>query len=188
MQHTSFSVVILAVEVDLPISKQRADDGERLLESADPPVVGEPEGVVFPAVPACAETHNESTLRDGVDRRSLLGEHRWRMETGAGDERADLDPVGDGGNCCKGRPGLPRTPRPCGQVVEQVIADPERVEPCRLRDAAHRQVFGKRDLPLDFWKLNANLHDPHSCSDDDRSSKMGDAGAATCCFARMSGS
>ena len=148
MQHAAVDVVELAVEVDLAVAQQRPDDGEGLFEPTDSLVVCEAEGVVFSPVPAGAEPEDQPSLRDRVDGGRLFRKHRRCVETGAGDERPDLDPFSRGGDRSEGCPCFPWASGTVGQVVDEMIANPDRVEPGLLRGTCHCEVFGERDFPL----------------------------------------
>ena len=45
-----------------------------------------------------------------------------------------------------------------GVAVEQVVADPDRVEAARLRRPRHREVLRPADLALDLGELDADPH------------------------------
>ena len=84
---------------------------QRLLEAADAVVEGVAEGAVLRLVPAGAEAQDQPAAADLVDRVGHLRQQRRVAEAGADDERADLDPLGDGGQRGQQRPALPRAPR-----------------------------------------------------------------------------
>ena len=80
------------------------------------------------------------------------------MEVGAGDERAELDPRGRGGDRGQDRPGLPWAARRAVlPAVEQVLADPDRVEPEILDRAGHVEKLGPAHVALDLGELDADL-------------------------------
>src|SRR5260221_7830636 len=73
------------------------------------------------------------------------------------DERPELDTLGGRGKRGQRGPRLPRSPRAAaGQVVEQVVTKPERVEPDALRDAGHREQLRPPDAPLDLGQLDTD--------------------------------
>ena len=81
------------------------------------------------------------------------------MERGAGDERAELDTLGDRRQRGEHRPDLPR-PALLAAVaaVEQVVAEPDRVEAHLLGGAGHRGVLRPAGLVLDLGELDADPH------------------------------
>ena len=130
VDHAVLDPVVGAVKVDPPIPQQAANDGERLFEAGHTMVIREPERAVLPFVPARAEAEDQPPARNGVDGRRLLGKHRRRMKARRRDEWSKLDAVGGGGQRGKRGPRLPRSPRDAaGQVIEQVVTKPQRVEP-----------------------------------------------------------
>jgi len=81
------------------------------------------------------------------------------MEPGAGDERPQPDARGRRGERAEQRPRLPRRALRLAVVpVEQVVADPDRVEPALLRGAGHGPVLGPADLALHLRELDADAH------------------------------
>ncbi len=158
MQHAPGGVVVLAVEVDRSVGQQCADDRERFLEPAHPMVVREAERSVVRRVPSRAEGEDQPPAGDGVDGRRLLGEHRRGVEARARHEWTELDRGGRRGERGERRPHLPRPARPDGEVVQQVIAEPERVEPDLLGRLRHGDQLGERHLPFDLRQLHPDLH------------------------------
>src|SRR6478736_2591248 len=158
MQRAVGRLVVRPVEVDRPVREERADDRERLLEPADPMVVREPVGSIVRCVPAGAEGEDQAALRDGVHRRRHLGEHRRGMETRAGDQRAEFDRGGRRGERGERRPHLPGPTRTDRQVVEQMVAEPDRVEADLLGQPSHLDQLRERHLPLDLRQLDSDLH------------------------------
>ena len=60
-------------------------------------VVREAEGPELDLVPAGAQAEDQPAAADLVDGGGLLGEHRRVVERGRGDQRPELDPLGDRG-------------------------------------------------------------------------------------------
>ena len=105
-----------------------------------------------------AEAEDEPAAADLVDRVGALGEHRRVVERGAGDERPELDPARRGRQRGQQGPGLPRSAwRAVGPAVEEVLADPERVEAEVLDRAGHVEELRPADLALDLGQLDADL-------------------------------
>src|SRR6185369_633089 len=68
-----------------------------------------------------------------------------------------VDTFGDGGQRGQRRPDLPRPPGDAArQVVEQVVAQPDRVEADRLGGAGHREQLGPLDPALDLGQLDTD--------------------------------
>src|SRR5215204_918140 len=74
----------LTLEVDVFATQERVDDRHRLLEATDPPIEGKTERVVLWLVPACAQSEDDTTPADVVDRLGHLGDQTRIAETGAG--------------------------------------------------------------------------------------------------------
>ena len=110
-------------------------------------------------VPAGAERGDEAAAAQLVDGRSLSREDSRRVERRARDERPELDALGDPGEPGERRPAVPR-PALAAPVaaVEQVVADPERVEAALFRRARHRRELVATHDALDLRQLNADLH------------------------------
>ena len=118
------------VEVDRAILQQCPDDRERLLEPVDAMVERDAEGAELGLVPAGAQAEDQPAAADLVDRRGLLGEDSRVVERRAGDQRAELDAVGDRSDRGENRPGLPRPTRgSVGPAIEEVLAEPDGVIP-----------------------------------------------------------
>ena len=116
------------------------------------------EGAELGLVPARPEAQHEAAAAELVDRRGLLGEQRRVVEVRAGDERPELDPRRRGRDRRQQRPGLPRAAgRPVRPAVEEVLADPHRVEAQVLDRAGHVEQLGPADLALDLGELDADL-------------------------------
>src|SRR5581483_2522345 len=133
------------------------DDLERLLETGDAMVVGEPERPVLGLVPPRAEAEDEPAAADLGDRRRHLRQQPGWVEARAGDERSERHPLGDSRQRREQRPDLPGAALVASvAAVEQVVAEPDRVEAARLRDPRHRGVLGPAGLVLDLRKLDAD--------------------------------
>ena len=92
-----------------------------------------------------------------VRKEELLGKECRIMEVGARNQGPELDARGR----CRDRPhqgpGLPRAARfSIRPAIEQVFADPERVEPGVLDRSNHVEDLGPADVTLDLRELNAN--------------------------------
>ena len=88
---------------------------------------------------------DEAAAAQLVDRRRLLGEHRRLVEARARDQGPELDPRGRRRERGEQRPGLPRPARrPVLPPVQEVVADPHRVEPDALHGTGHRESSGHR--------------------------------------------
>ncbi len=151
----------LPVEVDGTVAQERPDDRERLLEPVDAVVVRVAEGAELRLVPARAQAEDEPPAADLVDRGGLLGQQRGVVEVRAGDQWPELDAGRRGRDRRQQRPCLPRpTGRPVGPAVQQVLADPDRIEAEILDRADHVEQLGPADLALDFGELDADLEWP----------------------------
>src|SRR5205085_2679071 len=89
-----------------------------------------------------------------------LREHRGVVERGRRDEGAQLDPLRRGGEARQQRPRLPRAARLVATgtdaPVQQVIADPHRVEPGVLGELRHRPNGRPARLVLDLRQLDSD--------------------------------
>ena len=147
------------MEVASPIGEEGANDGEGFLEAADPMVEREAVGRVFRLVPAGAEAQDQPTAADLVEGGGLLGEHGGVVEAGRGDQRPDLHPFGDRGDRREGGPRLPWPPRRLVvTAIQEMVADPDRVEPDLLGGARHLAQLRPARHPLDLGQLDADLH------------------------------
>ena len=150
--------VVGAVEVAAAGGEELPNDRERFLESADPMVVGEAVGVVLGAIPAGAEAEDEPAVADLVDGRGLLRQHRGVVEAGGRDQRTELDPLRDSGERGQDGPDLPRAARrPAVVAVEEMVADPDRVEADALRGRCHLAQLAPPDGALDLGQLDPHL-------------------------------
>src|SRR5215213_4553064 len=65
----------------------------------------------------------------------------------------------------KQRPRLPRPAlRPAVAAVEQVVAEPDRVEAGRVGRPGHGQVLGPAHVALDLGELDADAQGPHAAA------------------------
>ena len=134
-------------------AQQRLDDRHRLLEAADPVIEGIAERVVLRLVPPCAETEDDPTPADVVDRLGHLGDETRIAEPGAGHQRPDLDALRGAGQTGHGREALPdATVLFIGGYLElatglrpkhEVVDDPDRVKAGVFGRARHGQDVGK---------------------------------------------
>ena len=112
-------------------------------------VEGHAEGTELLLVPARAESRNEASAAQLVDRRDLPREDPGRMERRAGDERAERDPLRDACEPGERRPAVPRTALGTRvPAVEQVVADPDRIEAALLGSVRHRRELVAAYDPL----------------------------------------
>lgn len=141
---------------------QAADHLEGLLESRDPMVERQAERPELGLVPAGPEPEDEATTADLLDRRGALREERRRRERRAGDERTEVHALRHRG---EGREQAPRLPGPAFgtavAAVQDVIADPDRVEPRGFGGAGQRHVFGPADDALDLRQLDPDAERSH---------------------------
>ena len=98
-----------------------------------------------------------------VDRGRRAREQARFAKGGAGDQRPELDALGDRRQPREQRPAVPRRALgPDVAAVEQVVADPDRVEAGLLRRAGELGVFRPAHLALHFGQLDADLHAQNS--------------------------
>src|SRR5215218_3582581 len=138
--HRARSAVIAAVERERPSTEQPADDVDGLGQAGEP-LTGrrerQPDGLVLGGIPAGAETDVEPAIADAVEGGEGLGEHRRWPQRLARDQRAETG-TGDGASQRgQGDEGLVDAvglgcPAVLGDVEEQVVRQPERVEAERL--------------------------------------------------------
>ena len=129
------------------------DDRHRLLEAADAVVVREAERLVLVAGVAAADAEDDPPAAHLLHRIHDLGEHAGIAVAGAGDEGAEFDARHarrDGGHQ---RPAIPeaggrlllaarrpvRVQAEFAARVEEVVGEPERVEPHLLRALRERR-------------------------------------------------
>ena len=121
-----------AVEVGPAVADQVADDRQRLLESADLVVGRVAEGLVLRVVPATPDAEDEPAAADVVERRGHLGQQGRVAERRAHDDRPELDALRRLGDGRQDRPALVDAGRLAIEPEEQMVEDPDRVEPRRL--------------------------------------------------------
>ena len=148
---------VAAIERDPLAREQAPDDLEGLGEAGDTPLDRQAEDRVLDLHRARAEPEHEPPARDLVDRGRHLRDQAGRMEARARDERTEPNTLRDGGQCRQQRPGLPGAALLAAvTAVQEVVAEPDRVEPgllCRLR---HRQVLGPAHVALDLGQLDSD--------------------------------
>jgi hypothetical protein len=133
------------------IAKASSNRGHAMVE-------GDPEGPELALVPARAEAEHEPTATDRVDARRHLRQHGGRMEAGAGHERPEPDATRDGGEPRQRGPDLRRAALgPVVLAVQQVVAEPDRVEAGALGGPGQGDVLRPRHVPLDLGQL-----EPHA--------------------------
>ena len=127
------SGVVRALEVRPARAQEGHDDLERLLEAADHMVLGQPEGVGLLARVPGTEPEDEPPAADLVQRLDRLGGDRGIAMQGGHDPGADLHSRGRGGHGPGHRDALPpAVDRSVGLAPQQLVRDPDRVEPHRL--------------------------------------------------------
>ena len=118
-------------------------------------VVGKPEGPVLDLVPPRPQAEHEPAGAHFGDRRGHLREQARRVEACARDERAEPDALRHRGEAGEQRPDLPRPAfGPAVVPVQQVVAEPDRVEAGLLGGARHRGVLRPPDLALHLGQLH----------------------------------
>ena len=115
----------------------------------------QPEGPELRLVPARADAEHEAPAADLVDRGGHARDQARRVEPEARHERPDHDALGHAGQRGHDRPRVPRPALRAALVaVEQVIAEPDRVEPDLLGGARHGDSYsGQRTTALDLGQL-----------------------------------
>ena len=156
--------VVLTAERHVVPAEHRPADLHRFLEPVEThlvPRVLEPERIVLDVVPGAADAENGPTLRDDVERGDDLRQQPRVAVGHAGDERAELDPLGASGQRPEQRVGLEhRLVRTAerGQL-EEVVHDPDRVETGLLgghRTVGHRlEQVGVRHAEGEVGQLQA---------------------------------
>ena len=119
---------------------ERRDDPDGLLEPADPMVERVAERVVFGLVPAAAQAEDQPASGNLIGGRGHLGQEARIPEGRREHERPELDPLGDRRNGGQERPGLV-DPDLVAVILaeEEVVADPQAVDPARLGMAGERR-------------------------------------------------
>src|SRR5919106_4194497 len=106
-------------------------------------------------VPARAEGQDQPAGADLVDGGGHLRQHGGGVERRARNERSEAHTLGDRGQPRQHRPRLPWAPLgPPVVAVEEVVAEPDRVEPDLLGGSGHGHVFGPGRLALDLGQLD----------------------------------
>lgn len=182
------SLEVAAVEIDGALTEERPDDRERLFEPVDSMVERKAERTEFRIVPAGAEPEDEPPSRDLVHRRRELGEHGRGVKCRGCDQRAEANAGRRRGNRREQRPDFPGTAsRAVGEPIQEMVADPDRVEAQVLGTAGHRDVLGPMHLALDLGQLDTdaewaihvegrNVHDGYRGHDAYRSRVGHDSG------------
>jgi hypothetical protein len=139
--------------------EQPPDDREGLLEARHPVVERNAVGAELVLVPARAEAEHEAPAAHLGERGRHPRDQARRMESRACHQRTELHALCRGGERGEQRPRIPGAALASVIVaVEQMIAEPDRVEPDLLRGASHREVLGPADLPLDLRELDPDSH------------------------------
>ena len=126
--------------------KQRPDDADSLVEPVE--ALAEPaskvNGVrpVLLLEPAAADAENDPAAADVIDRGDDLGEQRRRTEHVGRHQRSELQPLGGGGKCRQGRPGLEH--RLVGLAIDrqEMVPDPQMVVAQFVGEAGGLQNIG----------------------------------------------
>ena len=138
-------------------AEEPPDDLERLLEARDEVVEREPERTELRLVPPRSDSEDEPAARDLVDRGRQAREHAGRVKRGRRHERAETDSLGDCGDRSQLRPYVPRPAlRPAAAAVEQVVAEPHRVEARLLGGCRDRPHLRPTHLALHLGKLHSH--------------------------------
>ena len=107
-------------------------------------------------VPGGAHPDLEPAIRNVIDRDCLGGQDRWRPVGDPGDERAQPDPGGSGGESRQQRPALHAGPVPVTVQRREVIEHPGPVEARLLREDHSVDQFRPEQLML--GDVQANPH------------------------------
>ena len=158
-QHRVVHAPVAALERHALAREQAPDDLERLREPRHATLDRQPEDRVLDLDRAGAEPEHEAPARDLVDGRGHLRDEPGRMEARARDERAEPDAFRDGCEPGEHRPCLPRAAllAPVA-AVEEVVAEPDRLEADLLGRPCHRHVLGPAHVALDLRQLDADSH------------------------------
>src|SRR6476659_2681494 len=128
----------LPLEAHAFAGKQPADDREGLFEPRDVMVERQPERTELFLVPPGPERGDEPACAQLVDGGSLPREDAGRVKGRARDERSQLDALGDLREPRERRPAVPRPALGAAvTAIEQMVADPERIEAALFRRARH---------------------------------------------------
>ena len=118
---------------------------------------GAPSAANSDVVPAGAQAQHQPAAGDLVHRRRLLGEHERRVERGRGDERPDRHALGGLGERRRASSTPPTARARAGRVpVQQMVADPDRVEARLLGRPRDRAQLRPADLALHLGQLDAD--------------------------------
>ena len=160
-QHRVLDVREAPLERHAFAREQTTDDLERLLEPRSALPERDAERAELRLVPAGADPEDEPSAAHLVDRRRHPGEDPGRVERRAGDQRAEPDAFG---GRREGRERRPRVPRPAFGAsvasVQQVVAEPDRVEAGGLGRAGHRDDLGPPHVAFDLGELDADAELP----------------------------
>src|SRR6185503_13626674 len=150
---------------DAGAADERGDDPERFLEPADAVVERISERRVLRLVPAAAEPEDQPPAGDLVGRDRHLSEQPGRSKGRRQDERAELDAARRRGEGAEDRPRLVvpdlRSDRRTLVAGEEVVAEPEAVDPALLRPAGHREDLAPRPTGAVLWRLREHDPDAH---------------------------
>ena len=160
-QHRVLDVCEAPLERHALAREQATHDLERLLEPRGALPERDAERAELGLVPAGADPEDEPSAAHLVDRRRHPGEDPGRVERRAGDQRAEPDAFG---GRREGRERRPRVPRPAFGAsvapVQQVVAEPDRVEAGGLGRASHRDDLGPPHVAFDLGELDADAELP----------------------------
>ena len=108
-------------------------------------------------VPAGAKAQDQAAAGDLVDGRGQLRQHERRVERGRRHERPDGHALRRLGEAGQRRPGLPGSAGLAARVpVQEVVADPDRVEAGLLGGAGDGAELRPADLALHLGQLDAD--------------------------------
>src|SRR6266508_5886102 len=117
------------------------------------------EGPELGLVPTGAEPEHQSPAADLLNRGRLSGQQPGRAEARARYEGPQPNPIGHGRERAEETPRVPRTALLAAIVpVEEVVAEPDRVEADVFGRTGHGGVLRPRHLTLDLGKLHPNAH------------------------------
>jgi hypothetical protein len=139
------------------LRRQTADDRERLLEPGDPMVVRDPNARYSRSFQPAPRPRISRPPEMASTVAAWFGKHRRRMKARRRDQWPKLDTLGVSGKRGKRGPRLPRPLRDAaGQVVQQMVTKPKRVEPDALRSPGHQEQLRPFDAPLDLGQLDTD--------------------------------
>jgi hypothetical protein len=125
--------MVIADERNGPLTNERANDPQRLLEAVHAVIEREPEGRVLGLMPTAPKTQDQASVADGVQRGGHLGEDRRAAEARGQHDRPELYALGRHGDGAQQRPRFVDPARRAVETEEKVIVDPDRIRPARLR-------------------------------------------------------